>query len=72
MKILSKISTGLCSGTKRCFYKKSLAQQFNAELLQKAGLVVVRNDQLVDNYRDRIIFPVHNNRERLLALVQGL
>ena len=35
-------------------------------------MVVNRNDQLQDNYRGRIIFPVHNHSGKLLALVPGL
>jgi DNA primase len=36
------------------------AGQYNGELLQKAGLVIDRNGQLQDNYRDRVIFPIKN------------
>ncbi|MCU0338229.1 MAG: CHC2 zinc finger domain-containing protein, partial [Sediminibacterium sp.] len=36
------------------------AQQFSRDLLIKSGLVVERNGELVDNYRGRIIFPVHH------------
>ncbi|HSN07987.1 MAG TPA: toprim domain-containing protein, partial [Hanamia sp.] len=35
-------------------------KQFNKELLQKSGLVVARESGLQDNYRGRVIFPVHN------------
>ena len=38
---------------------------------KRAGLVVERNGQLQDNYRDRIIFPIHNNSGKSLALVRG-
>jgi DNA primase len=41
--------------------------QFNKELLQKTGLVAERNGQLVDNYRDRIVFPIHGNTGKLLG-----
>ncbi len=38
-----------------------IQQQFNKELLLKTGLVVNnRNNELVDNYRNRIIFPIHS------------
>ncbi|MFL5810519.1 MAG: DNA primase, partial [Flavisolibacter sp.] len=49
------------------FAKKAVSEQYNPELLQKAGLVVNRNEQLVDNYRDRIIFPVHNNSGKVIG-----
>ena len=48
---------------------KALQQnQFNEELLLKTGLVVKRNnDELVDNYRNRIIFPIHNNTGKIIG-----
>lgn len=34
--------------------------QFNLEFAEKAGLIIFRNDVHYDNYRGRIIFPVHS------------
>ena len=42
------------------FAKAAIEKQFNKDLLQKAGLVVQRDNGLQDNYRGRIIFPIHN------------
>jgi DNA primase len=45
-----------------------IKNQFNKELLPKTGLVVVRNEtELVDNYRNRIIFPIHNNTGKIIG-----
>lgn len=45
-----------------------LSNQFNKELLPKTGLVSVRNgDELVDNYRGRIIFPIHNHTGKIIG-----
>lgn len=41
--------------------------QFNPENIQRSGLVVIRNDEAVDNYRGRIIFPIHNNTGKILG-----
>jgi DNA primase len=42
--------------------------QFNKEFLPRTGLVVVRNEtDLVDNYRGRIIFPIHNNTGKIIG-----
>jgi len=42
--------------------------QFNKEFLPRTGLVVVRNEtELVDNYRGRIIFPIHNNSGKVIG-----
>src|SRR5664279_1460189 len=42
------------------FASAALANQYNPELLQKSGLVVVRDGKAMDNYRGRIIFPIHS------------
>ena len=42
------------------FAKAAIEKQFNKDLLQKSGLVVARESGLQDNYRGRIIFPIHN------------
>jgi DNA primase len=65
--ILRKFGIGYAPDQRDVFTKKALANQYNSELLQKAGLVVNRNDALIDNYRDRIIFPVHNNTGKVIG-----
>ncbi|MFL5771867.1 MAG: DNA primase, partial [Flavisolibacter sp.] len=64
---IRKFSLGYAPDQRDGFTKKALANQFNPELLQKSGLVAMRNDNLVDNYRDRIIFPVHNNSGKVIG-----
>ena len=49
------------------FAKAAIAAQYNSELLQKSGLVVLRDDKLRDNYRERIIFPIHNQSGKVLG-----
>jgi DNA primase len=44
-----------------------LKSQFNIEYLVKSGLVSIRNDVPYDNYRGRIIFPVHNNTGKIIG-----
>jgi len=64
---IRKFGLGYAPDSRDALTKRALANQYNGELLQKAGLVVNRNDQLVDNYRDRIIFPVHNNSGKVIG-----
>ena len=47
--------------------RAALAAQYNLEYLQKSGLVVVRDEQPMDNYRGRIIFPVHNQTGKIIG-----
>ena len=64
---LQKFGVGYALDSRTSFSSAALAQQFNPELLQKAGLVVERNEQLADNYRDRIIFPIHNPTGKIIG-----
>jgi DNA primase len=65
--IIKKFQLGYSPEKRDAFTREALAKQFNAELLVKTGLVVNRNDQLQDNYRGRIIFPVHNHSGKVLG-----
>jgi DNA primase len=65
--IIKKFGLGYAPDKRDALASRAIASQFNAELLQKAGLVVNRNEQLVDNYRDRVIFPIHNNSGKIIG-----
>jgi DNA primase len=49
------------------FANAAVAGQYNQELLLKTGLVVNRSSGLADNYRGRIIFPIHNTSGKVLG-----
>ena len=65
--IIQKFGLGYAPDKRDSLTKEAISNQYNQELLQKAGLVVERNGQLQDNYRDRIIFPVHNNSGKVIG-----
>lgn len=65
--IIQKFQLGYCLQQRDAFSKAAIAAHYNHELLQKSGLAVIREDQLVDNYRGRIIFPVHNNTGKVIG-----
>lgn len=65
--IIRKFQLGYCMESRDAFSKTALAAQFNPELLQRSGLSVLRNEQLADNYRGRIIFPIHNTSGKILG-----
>jgi DNA primase len=65
--IIKKFGLGYAPDSRDAFTKSAIAHQYNPELLQKAGLTINRYDQLVDNYRDRIIFPIHNNSGKFIG-----
>jgi DNA primase len=65
--IIKKFQLGYSPERRDAFAKEAIAKQYNPELLLKTGLVVNRNDQLQDNYRGRVIFPVHNHSGKVLG-----
>ncbi|MEO6187604.1 MAG: DNA primase [Ginsengibacter sp.] len=59
--IIRKFELGYNPSARDRFSSSATTNQFSPELLQKAGLAVARENGLQDNYRGRIIFPVHNH-----------
>ncbi len=65
--IIKKFQLGYDPETGDQFAKSAVTAQFNPDLLQKSGLVVLRDEKLRDNYRGRIIFPIHNQSGKILG-----
>lgn len=62
---LKKFQVGYNKETGQAFISAATSAQYNKEVLQKSGLVVFRDDNGIDNYRGRIIFPVHNQSGKI-------
>ena len=65
--IIRKFQLGFNPSARNSFAKEALASQFNLDYLQKSGLVTIRDEKPADNYRGRIIFPVHNQSGKVLG-----
>lgn len=65
--IIKKFQLGYNPEARDSFAKAALNAQYNLEMLQKTGLVVVRDERPADNYRGRVIFPVHNQSGKVLG-----
>jgi DNA primase len=57
---IDKFQLGYNSSAPDLLAKAAIAGQYNPDLLQKSGLVIFRDGKPADNYRGRIIFPIHN------------
>ena len=64
---IRKFQLGYCPDERDTFARAALAAQYNPENLRKSGLVVLRDERLADNYRGRIIFPVHNQTGKVIG-----
>ncbi|HNJ96376.1 MAG TPA: DNA primase, partial [Ferruginibacter sp.] len=65
--IIRKFQLGYNPEARDGFTRAALDSQYSLELLQKSGLVNVRDGNAYDNYRGRIIFPVHNQSGKVLG-----
>jgi DNA primase len=64
---IRKFQLGYNPEGRNTFAIAATQHQFNPELLVRSGLTVLRNEDLVDNYRGRIIFPIHNNTGKIIG-----
>ncbi len=65
--IIRKFQLGYNPEQKDSFSRAAIDARYNLELLQKSGLIVVREDKPYDNYRGRITFPVHNQSGKIIG-----
>ncbi len=65
--VIQKFQLGYNPQQRDAFTSAASKQQFNKEILFKSGLVVTRNDEPADNYRGRIIFPIHNTTGKIIG-----
>ncbi|MEO8110146.1 MAG: DNA primase [Ginsengibacter sp.] len=63
--IIKKFEIGYNPSSRNTFSQAAVRAKFNEELLKKSGLSVERDSVLQDNYRGRIIFPVHNHSGKI-------
>lgn len=63
--IIEKFGIGYNPESSHSFANAAIKMQFNEDLLIKSGLVVNRENGLQDNYRGRIIFPIHNQSGKI-------
>ncbi|MBP6286774.1 MAG: DNA primase [Ferruginibacter sp.] len=65
--VIRKFQLGYNPEARDGFTKAALASQYSLDYLQKTGLVNVRDGNAYDNYRGRIIFPIHNQSGKVLG-----
>jgi DNA primase len=63
--IMEKFQLGYDPAAGDAFARHALEAQYSREILQKSGLVVWRDEKPYDNYRGRIIFPIHNQTGKI-------
>jgi DNA primase len=64
---ITKFQLGYALEKWTAFSSAALQNQYKPDLLLKTGLVVQREDELLDNYRGRVIFPIQNQSGKVLG-----
>jgi DNA primase len=64
---IRKFQLGYNPGHRTLLADEAQKRKYNPELLLKSGLVSSRDGQLVDNYRERVIFPIHNHIGKVIG-----
>jgi DNA primase len=49
------------------FTKEALSKGYNADILEKAGLLIRKEEKQFDRFRGRVIFPIHNVSGKVVA-----
>ncbi len=66
--MLERFRLGYAPEGRDDFYQTALKAGFSAEVLEKAGLVSVKDNQVVlDRFRGRVVFPIHNVAGKTIA-----
>lgn len=64
---IRKFQVGYCLNQRDAFAREAIKNQYSPDILKKSGLCIERDGQLVDNYRGRIIFPIHNQSGKVIG-----
>ena len=64
---IKKFQIGYCPDQRDAFTREALKNQYSEDILKRSGLCVQRDGGLVDNYRGRIIFPIHNQSGKIIG-----
>lgn len=59
-KTIERFKIGYCLDEWGHFSQGALDKGYKKEFLEKTGLSILRNDKLIDRFKGRVIFPIHN------------
>lgn len=65
--IIEQFRLGYCLDKWDAFITAALAKGYSQDLLEKSGLIKVRDGRAYDNYKGRVIFPIFSNTGRILG-----
>jgi DNA primase len=66
-RILEKFELGYCLNDWHNLEQSAIKKGFSQHILEKAGLIIKKDDKTYDRFRGRVIFPVHNLSGKVVA-----
>jgi DNA primase len=64
---INKFQLGYSPANSTAFAADAIKAQYSTELLIRSGLVSERSGKISDNYRGRVIFPIHNQSGKIIG-----
>ncbi|MBR9998576.1 MAG: DNA primase [Cyclobacteriaceae bacterium] len=64
---IKKFELGYSLDTWNAFYQEALQQKYQEDVLEKAGLIIRKEDKVYDRFRGRVLFPIHNLTGKTIA-----
>jgi len=58
-KTLKTYETGYSPSRRDALYQAAIQKGYKEEMLEKAGLIIKKNDKVFDRFFERVIFPIH-------------
>jgi DNA primase len=58
--IIRKFDLGYSLDQWDAFYKEAIDKKYEESIIEKAGMIIKKDQKVYDRFRNRVIFPVHN------------
>ena len=65
--IIQKFELGYCTDSWDGLLKAATEKGFTTDMLEKAGLIIRKDDKTYDRFRGRVVFPIHNPSGKPIA-----
>jgi len=58
--IIRKFELGYSLDQWDAFYKEAIEKKYDESIIEKAGMIIKKDQKVYDRFRNRVIFPIHN------------
>ncbi len=58
--VIRKFELGYSLDQWDAFYKEAIEKKYDESIIEKAGMIIKKDQKVYDRFRNRVIFPIHN------------